>query len=172
VPITDKKVTIGGIKVSQEMILVNLAGVENTEDMGGRLCTVLAHNQINMPFLSATQMNGRQRISCCISEADGERVKELIRLGPKPIHPVEFLPGVGLLSVFPHKFSLKTLGILLYLFGKNHIPLYGLASSISALTFVTQYTHLNKAVAAILKHLELPPAHAPFRSEIRVKQTA
>ena len=83
----------------------------------------------------------------------------------------EKYPSVGLLSVFPHQSSLRILGLSLYALGKASLPVYGLASSLSALTFVTDYCSLDGAVAALVSYLEMPPNQGPVRAEFRVTQS-
>jgi hypothetical protein len=77
---------------------------------------------------------------------------------------------VGALSIFPHQSNLKLLGLSFYLFGEANLPLYGMSSSISTLTFLTDYTKLDSAVAKLLEYVVLPANHAPFRPEIHVIQ--
>jgi hypothetical protein len=72
--------------------------------------------------------------------------------------------------VFPHHSNLKLLGLALYLFGKARLPVYGMASSISSLTFITDYLQLDNAVATLLEYVDLPPNHAPFRPGIHIVQ--
>jgi hypothetical protein len=83
---------------------------------------------------------------------------------------IKFSTAVGALSMFPHHSNLKLLGLSFYLFGELRLPVYAMASSISSLTFITDYQQLDNAVAALLEYVELPPNHAPFRQDIRVIQ--
>jgi len=89
---------------------------------------------------------------------------------PKLKENLEYIPGVGTLSIFPHHSKLKLLGLSFYLLGKQHLPLYGMASSISSLTFITDYSQLDRAVSILLEYMDLPRNHAPFRTEIHVIQ--
>jgi hypothetical protein len=50
------------------------------------------------------------------------------------------------------------------------LTVYGFASSISSLTFVTDYAELDTAVAAIKQHVDLPRGFVPLRPEFRIRQ--
>jgi hypothetical protein len=108
--------------------------------------------------------------SCCVESEDINRVKQLIDKKPTLKKNIEFILPVGALSIFPHHSNLKLLGLSFYLLGKQHLPLYGMASSISSLTFITDYSQLDNAVSVLLEYMDLPPNHAPFRPEIHVIQ--
>jgi hypothetical protein len=124
-----------------------------------------------MPFLSNTYLRQRIQLSCCVAVEDRHRVRNLIDSELELGGDVKFIPSVGLLSVFPHQSSLKILGLSLYAIGKARLPLYGIASSLSALTFITDYIHLDKAAETLEQYLELPSNQRPFRSEIAVRQS-
>lgn len=101
---------------------------------------------------------------------DAERIKKVVAEEPIPKENLEFISGVGALSLFPHYSNLKLLGLSFYLLGKQRIPLYGMASSISSLTFITDYSQLDEALTTLLEYMDLPPNHSPFRQEIQVIQ--
>jgi aspartokinase len=89
--------------------------------------------------------------SCCVAAEDINRIKKIVAGEPKLKDNLEFIPGVGTLSIFPHHSNLKLLGLSFYLLGGQHLPLYGMASSISSLTFITDYLQLDKAVSILLE---------------------
>ena len=101
---------------------------------------------------------------------DANRVEKLVAMEPELRENIEILPAVGALTLFPHYSNLKLLGLFFYLLGEAHLPLYGMASSISSLTFITDYPQLDNAVSTLLEYVDLPPNHAPFRPEIHVIQ--
>lgn len=105
-----------------------------------------------------------------MSAEDIYRIKNVITEEPKLKEHLEFIQGVGTLSIFPHHSNLKLSGLSFYLLDKQSLPLYGMASSISSLTFITDYSQLDKAVSILLEYMDLPPNHAPFRPEIQVIQ--
>ncbi|MGD8984069.1 MAG: hypothetical protein PVH99_08340 [Desulfobacteraceae bacterium] len=171
-PTIMEKIKIEGIKLSNELFQVNLRNRSNQENTISQFCQILAAHQINIPFFSTTYLDQRIQVSCCVAVEDKHRVRNLIDSEPELGGDVKFMPSVGLLSVFPHQSSLKILGLSLYAIGKARLPLYGLASSLSALTFITDYIHLDKAAATLEQYLELPSNQRPFRSEIGVRQSS
>lgn len=166
----NKKIRINGIKLSHELVQVNLLDRSLPQDSRTLFFRLLAENQINIPFILITGMGEKIQGSCCVAAEDADHVKKLVAMEPELKENIEFISSVGALSVFPHQSKLKLLGLCVYILGKVRLPLYGMASSISSLTFITDYLQLDSAVSALLKYLDLPPNHAPFRPEIHVIQ--
>ena len=108
--------------------------------------------------------------SCCVAAEEANRARKLIAMEPQLKENIEFISAVGALTMFPHHSNLKLLGLSFYLFGESRLPVYGMASSISSLTWITDYQQLDDAVARLLEYVDLPPNHAPFRPEIQVIQ--
>jgi hypothetical protein len=166
----NKKIRINGIKLSHELVQVNLLDRSLPQDFRTLFFRLLAQHQINIPFILITGMGEKIQGSCCVAAEDVDHVKKLVAMEPELKENVKFISSVGALSVFPHQSKLRLLGLCLYILGKVRLPLYGMASSISSLTFITDYLQLDSAVSALLKYLDLPPNHAPFRPEIHVIQ--
>jgi hypothetical protein len=146
VPAKMEKIQIAGVKLSGELLQVNISGFSHALDAKRDLSQLLSANQINMQFLSGVCLRGRSQATCCVRAEKEGRVRD----------NAEFVPSVGLLSLFPHQFSLKILGLSLFAVGAAGVALHGMSSSLSALTLVTDYVHLNKAVAALQEYLNMP----------------
>lgn len=89
------------------------------------------------------------------------------------LHPHEKLcskvaASVGTLTLFPHQSSLNKLGLVLTMFGKHGLPVYGMNSSISALAINTDYHRLDEAAELLKTVFLLPENHAPFRQHLPV----
>jgi aspartokinase len=166
----NKKIRINGIKLSTELVQINLLNGSFPQDSRPLFFQLLAQHQINIPFILTSGMGEEIIGSCCVSAEDVRRVKIAVEGEPNLKEYLEFIQGVGTLSIFPHHSKLKLLGLSFYLLGKQHLPLYGMASSISSLTFITDYSQLDNAVSILLEYMDLPPNHAPFRPEIHVIQ--
>jgi aspartokinase len=169
-PVMTQRTKIEGIKLSNELIAINFRNISDSEDLISHVCELLALNQINMPFLSVTRIGRKIHLSFCVSVKDKTRTKDLIHSESVLSSSAECISGVGLLSMFPHQFSMKILGLSLQALGEACLPIYGLASSLSALTFVIDYTHLNKAVAALREYLDIPSDRVSLKPEIQVRQ--
>ena len=166
----NKKIRINGIKLSNELVQINLLNGSQAQDFRALFVRLLAQNQINIPFILVTGMGEKIQGSCCVATEDINCVKKLAAIEPELKENIEFIPAVGALSMFPHHSKLKLLGLSFYLFGEARLALYGMASSISSLTFITDYPQLDNAVSTLMEYVDLPPNHAPFRPEIHVIQ--
>ena len=166
----DKKIRINGIKFSTELVQVNLLNGSFPQDSRPLFFQLLAQHQINIPFILISGMGEKNIGSCCVAAEDIHRIKKVVAGETKLKEKLEFIQGVGALSIFPHHSNLKLLGVSFYLLSKASLPLYGMASSISSLTFITDYSLLDEAVTTLLEFMVLPPNHAPFRPEIHVIQ--
>lgn len=166
----DKKIKINGIKLSNELVQINLLNRSLPQDSRALFFQLLAKHQINIPFILNSGMGEKIIGSCCVAAEDVNGIKKVVEGEPKLKENLEFILDVGSLSIFPHYSNLKLLGLSFYLFGKQNLPLYGMASSVSSLTFITDYSRLDEAVFTLLEYMDLPPNHAPFRPEIQVIQ--
>jgi len=166
----DKRIRINGIKLSTELVQINILNRLLPQDSRALFFRLLTQHQINIPFILTSGMGEKITGSCCVAAEDIHRIKKVVAGEPKLKENLEFIPGVGTLSIFPHQSKLKLLGLSFYLLSKQNLPLYGMASSISSLTFITDYSQLDKAVSILLEYMDLPPNHAPFRPEINVIQ--
>lgn len=166
----NKKIRINGIKLSTELVQINLVNASPPENPRPLFFRRLCQNQINAPFILHTGMEEKIQVSCCVEADDINRIQKVIDREPCLKENMKFIPSVGALSMFPHQSNLKLMGIALYLFSKAGLPIYGMASSISSLTLITDYSQLDRAISILLEHIELPPNHAPFRPEIHVIQ--
>jgi len=166
----NKKIRINGIKLSNELIQINLLNGSRAQDFRALFFRLLTQNQINIPFVLVTGMGEKIQSSCCVAAEDANLVEKLVTTEPELRENVEFIPAVGALSMFPHHSKLKLLGLSFYLFGEARFSLYGMASSISSLTFISDYPQLDNFVSTLLEYVDLPANHAPFRSEIHVIQ--
>jgi len=166
----NKKIRINGIKISNELVQINLLNGSRAQDFRALFFRLLAQNQINSPFILATGMGEKIQGSCCVAAEDIKRTKQLVAMEPELKENIKFISSVGALSMFPHYSNLKLLGLSFYLFGEARLPVYGMASSISSLTFITDYPQLDNAISILLEYVDLPPNHAPFRPEIKIIQ--
>ena len=157
-----EKVQIGGIKTTSKLIQLTLLDQDNFVSAISLFFSALNKNKINLSFVSTTFMQGKFQATCCVLSEDKKRIMGIINTFERLKKQIQFIDGVGMLSVFPHRSSLNLLGLSLYALGNARIPLFGMSSSISTLTFITDYTQLSKAVASLLKYLDLPANHAPF----------
>jgi len=170
VPEVTEKVRISGIKLSSELVLLNLPDPDYSAFSISLLFHILNENRINMPFVAVSSMGTGFSGSCCVSSQDIDRVRNIVDSDNILKTKVQYIYGVGMVSVFPHQRSMKVLGLSLHAFTKEHLPLLGMASSISALTFITDYIRLDEVAASLAGCLNLPVNYTPLRDDLYSKK--
>ncbi len=164
------RIDISGIKISRELIQFNwLTDAENIVPGLPFFCR-MAENRINITFLGTGRDKKKTFSFCCVETEYFDQVQQLMKQDPEILKNVEMMNSVGTLTLFPHQSNFKLLGLVLAELGRNRLPIYGIGTSISALTFSTKYSLLNEAINKLGQVLNLPPDHTPFRPEFRVKQ--
>ena len=138
-----------GMKVSGDLVLVNVANTPLGEEVMASFLRGLTDNRINMSLFIGAEGSGGIQFTCCVATPDEERVKLLTWAIPDLKACVEFSDPVDLLSVFPHRFNLKALGLGLIALGKAKVALHGFCSSLSALTFITDHKDLDHASSVL-----------------------
>jgi aspartokinase len=164
------RIDISGIKISRELIQFNwLKDAEKIVPGLPFFCRI-AENKINITFLGMGRDKKNSFSFCCVETEYFDQVQQLMKQDPEIQKNVEMINSVGTLTLFPHQSNFKLLGLVLTELGRNGLPIYAIGTSISALTFSTKYSLLNEAINKLGQVLNLPPDHAPFRPEFRVKQ--
>ena len=163
------KLRADGIKLSLEMTLITIRAFSSELDPNARFLKLMGENRINLPFLcDAARDDSKSGIYCILSE-DIPRAKRVIARGETLATRLEYLPSVGSISVFPHNFNLEFIGVMLSLMGRSGAPMHGLATSISALSMITDFSLLEQVANYLSRHVSLPGNHSPFRPDIRIK---
>lgn len=168
-----KKITIGGIKLSPELVQFNLfsgmaAGLPLTS-----VLRRIARERVNVTFLclSCSTDDAKTDIigSFCVSADDFPCVKQMVDAEAGAGHRVEILAPVGTITLFPHHHSFVLLGGVLNALAKAGIPVHAVCTSLSSLAINTEYRLLDRAVEELEKILDLRVNHAPFRPELDLK---
>lgn len=160
---------IGGIKFTENLALVSITVLISETETAMRFFSLMAANEINIVMITQSLNDQHVRTDCAIAEDHIQRIMELTASSAELQERMQIQRGLGAISIYPHKSRTKLLGIILTAFGANQIPVYGMASSLSAFTFLTQCDCLNLAVEALEVHFTLPPNHAPFEKQFCIK---
>lgn len=169
-PEVTEKVRISGIKLSSELVLLKFPDPDSSAFSMSLLFHILNENRINMPFVAVSSTGAGFSGSCCVSSQDIDRVRNIVDADNILKTKVQYIHGVGMVSVFPHQRSMKVLGLSLHAFTKEHLPLLGMASSISALIFITDYIRLDEVAASLAVYLNLPMNYTPLRDDLYSKK--
>ena len=165
------RIRVNGIKLSRELIHIDVLARPAKGEITARLIGSMAENRVNIAFLSYSAMDRRVQGAFCIAAEDAGRLNHILALDPDLQAAVTCISPAGSVSLFPHRFSLELFGRLVHVFGKSGLPLYGTAASLSALTLVTDFHLLERALKLIRPHIRLPPNHSPFGPPGRIKRT-
>ena len=150
-----------GIKLSLEMTLVTIRTSSGGLDPNARFLKLMGENRINLPFLCSAARDDTTAGTYCILTEDITRANNVIASDKTVMTHIEYLPSVGTISVFPHNFNLEFIGVMLSLMGQSGAPLHGLATSIAALSMITDFSLLEQAANYLSRHVSLPGNHSP-----------
>jgi aspartokinase len=151
-----EKIPMEGVKVVGKLVRLNVENTFLREEVMAEFLRGLARHRINMNLFIGREEEEGIQFSCCVAAPDESRVRKLTGSMPDLKESTQFHASVDLLSVFPHQFNLKVLGLGLMALTRAQIPLYGFCSSFSALTFITEHTHSEKALAVLGDCFEFP----------------
>ncbi len=161
---------IRGIKISRELTQFNWVSDSKDSAPGMTFVHRMAENRINIVFMG-TGRNKKSAFSfCCVETEYFSEIQKLAEQDSEMLKNAQILPSVGTLTLYPHQSSFKLLGLVLKELGKNKLPVYAIGSSISALTFSTEYRFLGKVINDLKQVLRLPANHTPFQPEFKIKQ--
>jgi len=160
---------VNGIKLSQELIHINVPEQPDRASMFTHLLAFMAENRINCPIIFYSAMDSRVQGACCVAAEDAGRLDRVLALNPEVKDQVVCIAPAGAISLFPHRYSLNLLGCLLHVLGQASLPIYGLTASLSSLTVSTDFQLLDHAIDLLRHHIRLPAYHAPLRSNLRIK---
>ena len=164
------KIRVGGVKLSRELVQVDVTGQQGDGFPAASLLAAMAREKINMTYLTASFVGRSAAAAFCVAAADFDQVRSLIDSDPDLAQRVRSRAPVSALTVFPHRSDLRLLGILFGALCEAECPVYGMASSISTLTLTTGYWSIGRALQALESVLDLPVNHSPYRQEFLVRQ--
>jgi len=168
-----EKLRIGGLKLSLELSQFDLRGPDSSEKIVSGISKLLASQKINMEFLTYyPNTNNYRQLTFCVNQDKSADTSEILRKeAPLPMGWQMHCRGhVGIISIFPHHSALKMLGLIMVSWGRQSIPVHGIATSLSAISLTTDYDAIDKAVEVIQGLFQLPDNHAPLKPEIHYYQ--
>lgn len=165
-----ENIRINGLKVSTELVCLQIELAVDDKSHFTEICRLLNHHKINILFMTTAEHSGQTYGLFCIDADKLIAVENLLKNDPSIKASARVFPGTGLLTIFPHQSSLGMVGLVLEKLGDNQIPVYGMASSIAAITFVTEYRCLDDAAKLIAECMELPESATPVTSMIKIQQ--
>jgi len=165
---------VGGLKQSLELCQFDLRGPDSSEKTVSKISKLLASQNSNIEFLTYNpNSNKYHQLTLCVSQDKFSSTSKILRKdGSLPTGwQITWREHVGILTIFPHHSPIKILGVIMVSWGAQSIPIHGIATSLSAISFVTDYHCIDKAVEAIQHSFQLPENRAPLKPEIRYYQS-
>ena len=164
-----EKLKIGGLKQSVELCQFDLKGQDSSERIVSGVSKLLASRKINISFLTYNpNRNSYHRFTFCVSQDESLSSSKILKEeGSLPIDwQVNCREHVSIISIFPRHSAIRILGDIMVSWAGQSIPIYGISTSLSAISFVTDYQLIDKAIEVVHDLFQLPDNHAPIRPEL------
>lgn len=164
-----EKVKLGGMKQSLELCQFDLIGSELPERIVPGISRLLASQKINIALITYNQLsNESHQLTICPHQYDSSRTSGILTAtGTLPVGwAMHTREHVGIITVYPHRSPIKILGGVMMSWASESIPIYGIATSLSAISFITDYGMIDKGIAVLRKTFQLPEDHAPIKPEL------
>ena len=164
-----ERVKLGGMKQSLELCQFDLRGPESPERIVPKVSKLLASQKINISFLIYNHLNnGFHKLTICTHQYDCARTAGILTIRGILTQGwgMQSREHVGILTVFPHRCPLTILGLVMVSWAAQSIPIYGIATSLSAISFLTDYRTIDKGIEIIQNSFQLPDDHAPIKPEL------
>jgi hypothetical protein len=143
---------IGGFNLSEALVQVNLQA-----SAGHSLLNVierLSHGHINLVYMTMAVGENGWRCALAVAIAAWPAAQPLIAESDGLLEYKTIAP-VGTITVFPHQSRLALLETILESFAQAGLIVYNVASSLSCLTFATDYHQLPEARRILLGRVRL-----------------
>ncbi|MGD8844312.1 MAG: hypothetical protein PVJ84_09145 [Desulfobacteraceae bacterium] len=164
------KISINGLKLNGPFVALWVAATGTNGSTLAALYRLLTDNCVNIAYMTAGGAMADEPALCCIDRTDAAKVAALFDKDPQFGDRIRMGSDVGLLTLYPHRSSLTVLGSALKLLGGHGIGVCGMASSISALSFVVAFEQLETAGAILSQGLRLPDSATPIRDTVKTRQ--
>ena len=145
------KVKFGGIKLlTGGSCLVN-SSPGGEFRLGHQVTGPLAENKLNLTFL--THVAG-DRTSLCTTDAIGEGTLALLRGLAGSEDAFQYQKDISLLAVYPHDKLAKNIGAFIHALAGSKTRIFGLASSLSAITTIIETRRQEKVINCLFEDFE------------------
>ena len=159
-------IRMNGIRLSDPLAQVNQICTNDSDKISLDLCQLLSTRHINIEFLNLSFSESEKYITCCIAPDKLSFFQQAVAKIPGCGRPIRCAPDIGTLSVYPHKSSLHSIGHILSVIGEEQLAFCHMASSTSMLTFVVNCSDQEKIADVLLRYIDLPETHPPFRQKL------
>ena len=169
-----ERLKIGGLKLSFVLGQFELRGPDPPQKILSTVSKALSAEKINIEFLTYNSSNGNgYHISLCVNEENFSTTAKIFQKNDwLPLNwEVIARERIGMVTIFPYQSALSLVDIILVTWRENSIPIYGVATSLSAVSVLTDFLAMDKAVEVIQGSFQLPDNHAPLKPEFHYDQS-
>lgn len=165
-----ERIAIGGIKLSGELAQFSFRRSDHRQCVSSLVLAAIAKHHINIPFLSFTVSSHTVDTTFCVASEHLVTVKSILEAETGEPESITCLPSVCTLTLYPHRSNLSLMSRIIGVFASHSLPIYGICTSVSALSINTRYTDVEQAVKRLQEVVELPANHSPLRHQFQVQQ--
>ncbi len=148
---------ISGILQRTDLNAFSISSIVETRAVGAVLQR-LAEQRINIEFVNQIpRKNGSIDLILCVDKKEAQSTHALLEEIKTTICVEEIFPlgEVGILSLFPHREHAVISGIIMQTLSDAHIPLFDMASSLSAISCVIQEEQILETLSLLSRQFGL-----------------
>ncbi len=156
-------VRIGGIKLSGELVQLDLLGSTPADALLVDLLKSATAAKINIPHLHQGNREAARQTTLCFAADDFHRLQQIPALATVSGQRCSVRMAAGTLTLFPHGCNLAFIIRIIMALERAGITIHGISTSVSALVVHIDFAQLERSVEAVLTMCRLPENHTPLR---------
>jgi hypothetical protein len=146
-----EKIKFGGIKLLPGGSCLVSSSPGGEFRLGQQVTSPLAESKLNLTFL--THVAG-DRTSLCTSGTAGEGTLAVLRSLAGSEGAFQYQPDISLLATYPHDKIPKKIGAFIHSLARSKSKIFGLASSLSAITTILESRRQEKVVNCLFEDFQ------------------
>ena len=152
-----EKRLISGILQRADLNAFRVSSIADNRDVG-KIFQKLAEQRINIEFVNQIPLkNGYIDVILCVDKKDAQSTRALLEEVKTTIKARDISPldSVGILSLFPHREHAVISGTIMQALSDAHIPLFAMASSLSAISCVIKEEQISNTLSLLSRQFGL-----------------
>jgi hypothetical protein len=157
VHLTMKQISINGIRLGRKMVRVDQAPEPGQAAVP--VYETFSRHRINMVCAGLHHCGATSFFSCCLEAKHKDHAAQILGCSAD-------LPGVCMVSIYPHHGNIQVPGLLMQLLGRAGIRFFHLVSSHAVVCVVVETNDQDAVISLLESAFDLPPSHTPYCQEI------
>ena len=153
-----EKEKINGLRLNKNYVQVTQEDFGRQDQSCLPLYQALESNRINMVVMILNTMGKRPFVSGTIAS---KKIGQINHQDRSWAHH----PDVCTLSIYPHHYRLRLLGVLVSFLGSQKLQFHTMVSSNAMVTFVIDQKECDAFIKMLTNRFDLPDSHVPFEQE-------